>query len=185
MGAGIPEVNAVPKTGQDADFETISVTVDSGAYNTVGPPHIGTYFKIANTEASKSGRHYRAANGTPIKNYGQRVVRGTNEAGTPVSLPIQVADVNKVLGSVREMVKAGNKVVFDEDANGKPCSYVEYKKTGMRTVIHDNNGNFQFAIRVPKGETAVNKVEEDRKSEEDNRGEGFPRQGVLRADLFY
>ena len=38
MGAGIPEVNAVPKTDSDGDFEIISVTVDSGAYNTVGPP---------------------------------------------------------------------------------------------------------------------------------------------------
>ena len=99
-------------------YEIINVTVDSGAYNTVGPPQVGTYFKIANTEASKTGRHYRAANGTAIRNYGQRVVRGTNAVGMPVSLPIQVADVNKVLGSVREMVKAGNKVVFDEDANG-------------------------------------------------------------------
>ena len=113
------------------------------------------------------------------------MVRGTNEAGTPVSLPIQVADVNKVLGSVREMVKAGNRVVFDEDANGKPCSYVEYKKTGKRTVIHDNNGNFQFSIRVPRGEAGVNKVEEDMRGKGANVSEGFPRQGILMADLFH
>ena len=134
---GDKEVNEVPvgtvKNGHDDHYEIINVTVDSGAYNTVGPPQVGTYFKIANTEASKTGRHYRAANGTAIRNYGQRVVRGTNEVGMPVSLPIQVADVNKVLGSVREMVKAGNKVVFDEDANGKCCSYVEYKNCLLYT----------------------------------------------------
>ena len=147
------EVNAVP-TGptRNDDYEIINVTVDSGAYNTVGPPHVGTYFKIGNTEASQSGQHYRAANGTVIKNYGQRIIRGTNEVGAPVNMPIQVADVNKVLGSVREMVKAGNKVVFDEDVNGKSCSYVEHKKTGRMTIIHDNGGNFQFTIKVPKGE---------------------------------
>ena len=90
-----------------------------------------------------------------------------------------------MLGSVREMVEAGNKVVFDEDANGNCCSYVEFKKTGKRTKIHDNNGNFQFAIRVPKGEPTVNKVEEDRRSRGGRGNEDFPRQGVLKSDLFY
>ena len=113
------------------------------------------------------------------------MVRGTNEVGTPVSLPIQVADVNKVLGSVREMVKAGNKVVFDEDANGKCCSYVEYKKTGKRTTIHDNNGNFQFTIKIPKGDPEVDKVEKDGVRQEGKGNEGFPRQGVIMADLIH
>ena len=62
---------------------------------------------------------------------------------------------------------------------------MEYKKTGKRTTIHDNNGNFQFSIRVPKGGTNVDKVEEDKKGKEGNSNEGFPRQGVLIADLFH
>eukprot|EP00959_Pyramimonas_sp_CCMP1952_P338477 7088403-Pyramimonas_sp.AAC.1 len=72
-----PEVNAVPP--QSTTHETIVVTVGSGAYNTVGPSRIGTYFPIKQTDASKQGRHYSAANGTTIKNYGQRVVTGKNE----------------------------------------------------------------------------------------------------------
>ena len=52
VGTGGPEVNEVPKVNYDADFEVISVTVDSGAYNTVGPPKTGTYFNLAPTEAS-------------------------------------------------------------------------------------------------------------------------------------
>ena len=38
VGAGGPEVNEVPMANCDTNFEVISVTVDSGAYNTVGPP---------------------------------------------------------------------------------------------------------------------------------------------------
>eukprot|EP00959_Pyramimonas_sp_CCMP1952_P013722 290023-Pyramimonas_sp.AAC.1 len=55
---------------------------------------------------------------TTIKNSGQRVITGKNEHGNAVSMPIQVAEVNKVLGPVREMVNAGNRVVFDKDLNG-------------------------------------------------------------------
>ena len=102
-----------------------------------------------------------------------------------LSLPIQVADVHKVLGSVREMVKAGNRVVFDEDANGKCCSYLENKRSGKRTAIHDNNGSFQFTIRVPKGEEVIEEVNKGGSREEANREEDFPRQGILMADLFF
>ena len=52
MGAGVPEVNAVPKMEQNSDFETITVTVVSGAYNTVGPLTTGKHFKVTPTEAS-------------------------------------------------------------------------------------------------------------------------------------
>ena len=77
MGINSPGVNAVPKANQDVNFETISVTVDSGAFNTVGPPTIGTHFKITPAEASAKGRHYSAASGSVIRNYGERVITGT------------------------------------------------------------------------------------------------------------
>ena len=100
---------------------------------------------------SRAGRHYSAANGSIIKNYGQRVIVGKDESGTKVSLLIQVADVKRVLGSVREMGKAENRIVFDEDQQGRSCSYVEYKPTGQMTVIHERNGIIQFSIQVPRG----------------------------------
>ena len=146
-----PEVNAVPKMSEDKDFETLTVTVDSGAYNTVGPVKVATHFKVEPTKASQSGQHYRAANGSMIKNYGQRIVSGLNENGKRVGLPIQVADVDKVLGSVREMVNVGNRVVFDKGSDGKCCSYVEHKPTGHKTTIHERNGKFQFDFKTPKG----------------------------------
>ena len=61
-----------------------------------------------------------------------------------MSMPIQVAGVSKVLGSVREMVDSGNRVVFDKDANGKCISYLECKATKVRTAIHERNGTYKF-----------------------------------------
>eukprot|EP00959_Pyramimonas_sp_CCMP1952_P041154 860794-Pyramimonas_sp.AAC.1 len=66
-------------------------------------------------------------------------------------MPIQVAEVNKVLGSVREMVNAGNRVVFDKDLNGGSLSHIMNKATGKCTTIYEKNGTFQFNITVPRG----------------------------------
>ena len=99
-------------------------------------------------------------------------------------MPIQVADVSKVLGSVREMVKAGNRVVFDEDANGNCISFLECKATNVKTAIRERNGTYQFDIRVPKGRGGGGVEEVTRSNGVVNR-EGFPQQGTLVADLFH
>ena len=98
-------------------------------------------------------------------------------------MPIQVADVKQVIGSVREMVDAGNRVVFDKNAEGRCISYLERKATGVKTAIHERNGTYQFDIKVPKGKGGG--VEEVTRSNGVVNGEGFPRQGPLVADLFH
>ena len=116
------------------------------------------------------------------RNYGQRVVTGRTNEGTLVSMPIQVADVTKVLGSAREMVDAGNRIVLDKDAEGKCISYLECKTTGVRTSIYGCNGTFKFDIKVPKGRGGG---VEDVRGQEAARTEGSTRQGTLMADLFH
>ena len=104
---------------------------------------MGTHCKVSPTEASAAGRHYRAANGSVIRNYGQRVVTGRTEEGTLVSMPIQVADVGKVLGSVREMVNHGNRVVFDVDG-----SYIENKWSKDKLWLREDNGVYVLDMLV-------------------------------------
>ena len=69
----------------------------------------------------------------------------SNEANL-VDMTMQVAEVTKPLGSVRAMVKAGNKVVFDDGD-----SYILNKATGVKTRMEDRNGAFVFDIWVPRG----------------------------------
>ena len=71
-----PEVNAVPQGDESGDYEIVTVTLYSGAYNLVGPLKVGSHFPVKPTEASQTGKRYSAANGTVIRNYGQRVIRG-------------------------------------------------------------------------------------------------------------
>ena len=107
----------------------------------------------------------------------QRVITGRNESGLPVVMPAQVADVNKVLGSAREMLEAGSRVVLDRDPNGRDCSYIERKASGRRAAVHERSGSFQFNVTAPKPEG-----EEVSRTAEVNVAEGFPRQGTIEAD---
>ena len=148
----------------------------------MGPRKVGSYSPVKLTEASQTGKHYSAANGSVIRNYGRRVIQGRSEEGAEVTMPIQVADVGKVLGSAREFLDTGNRIVLDRDETGKPCSYMEHKASGHRTVVKERRGTFQFDIRVPKGVST--------ESEKSGVGEvrdraSFPRQGTLAEDQFY
>ena len=65
----------------EEQWDDISITVDSGAVDTVGPKDVGSQFPITPTRESELGLGYRAANGSPIKNYGERVLNGQTAGG--------------------------------------------------------------------------------------------------------
>ena len=110
--------------------EKIRVQIDSGAVDTVGPKEIGRAFKLRETRASKLGRNYVAANGTTIRNYGERLVKGESESGIRVTMPVQIADVKRVLMSVHKMNQAGLIVILD----GRD-SYFQERVTGKKDEI--------------------------------------------------
>ena len=134
------------------NWEKIPVTVDSGAIDSVIPNSLATHVQVKQTAASRQGLQYRAANGTPIKNEGEKTLRGYTGDGNQVSMTMQVAKVTKPLGSVRAMVKANNMVVFDEGN-----SYILDKATGRKTKVNEVNGAYVFDLWVPRnsGEVSV------------------------------
>jgi hypothetical protein len=145
----VPEIMGVGKEWKEAEeeWEEVIVTVDSGAVDTVGPKHVARGIKVVPTEASKAGRGFVAANGTPIARYGEKRIQGVTDEGNDVAMNMQAADVKKVLGSVGKFCGAGNRVVFDDDpATGG--SYIEHKATGKKTEIRKKNGTYEFSIWV-------------------------------------
>ena len=61
---------------------------------------------------------------------------------------VQVTEVNKALLSVSRIVKAGNRVVFDEDG-----SYIEDKSTGEWIDLRERNGLYHLTMWVPKNQS--------------------------------
>ena len=98
----------------------------------------GKISQIKDTPASRAGMKYRAANGTSIANQGEKVIRGVTKEGQKIGMIFQIANVTKPLGSVRAMLDAGNRVVFDRDSKGNGGSFIMNKRTGAMTPIQEN-----------------------------------------------
>jgi hypothetical protein len=107
---------------------------------------------------------------------------GYTDEGDAVGMRMTVADVQKVLGSVRKMNIGGNKVVLDG-----PRSYMQ-SRSGTRTKIHYENGQFILYLWVPaaKGTEVEKGVKVQNRfsilaAEQEDRARvpapGFPRPG--------
>ena len=125
--------------------------IDSGAIDTVMPKHVAQHFETVETDASKNGPGFRAANGSPIKHFGKKTIRGISDQYHTLSLTAQVADVRTTLGSVFQVLRAGNVVHFE-----KGNCYIENANTGVRTKIEEKGGTFEVGIWVPKASGAGN-----------------------------
>ena len=119
--------------------------MDSGAVDHVMPKGQCKEIKVDETEASRKGRHYQAANGSQIKNYGERKLIGEAGKGIGSSIKMQVADVTKALGAVTKLCDAGNRVIFDNEG-----SFVENKTTEIKTEIKRDNGTYTMDFWVKK-----------------------------------
>ena len=116
--------------GRDRDIKRdgwrrIVVQTDSGALDTVTPKDAAPGIMLKETMASKNGIGYVDANGTIIKNYGEKMIKGKTDDGTSVSMAMQCADVTKTLGSVYRMNQGGNAIILDGSN-----SYMVQKKSG-------------------------------------------------------
>ena len=76
---------------------------------------------------------------------GEKRFSATTGDGTTRRITAQVCDVNKALLSVKKVVDADNKVVFD--AAG---SYIEDKQTGERMWLREENGMYMLRMWVPR-----------------------------------
>ena len=59
-----------------------------------------------------------------------------------------VTEVDDALLSVSKLVKAGNKVVFDEDG-----SYIEHKISGEVTPLIEQRGLYKLKMWIPKDQS--------------------------------
>ena len=114
-----------------------------------------------------------------MSNQGEKVIQEITREGEKIGMTFQIADVAKPLGSVRAMLDAGNKLVFE-----KGNSYISEKSGKVKTTIQERNGAFVFDLWMPKGkEGAIANVNANRYQalmEEDEGNEDF----VRRDDLF-
>ena len=90
---------------------------------------------------------YEVANGIRIPNVGEQKFSGTSEEMVTRHITAQVCEVNKAFLSVKKIVKAGNRVVFDDEEG----SFIEDKKTGERMWVQEENGMYTLRLWVKRG----------------------------------
>ena len=143
--ATMPEgINSV----SDEEWEEIEMVMDSGATESVIGEDMLASVELQEGEAYRRGVRYEVADGNLIPNKGETRFIGVNEEGQERKMTVQVCDVNKALLSVKKVVKAGNRVVFEDEA-----SYVENLTTGERMYMKEQDGGMYtlkfWVKRVP------------------------------------
>jgi hypothetical protein len=117
------------------------VTIDSGAEESVWP--IGL-LKAERIVPTMNPRNFVAANGNPLKHYGEKVVNFKPDGQLGMaSMKFQVSDVTKPLASVARIVEKGNVVQFGA---GKNDSFILNVSTGRKIPLHREKGSFVLNV---------------------------------------
>ena len=111
------------------------ITMDSGAGNNVMPRRmVMRKSDIRESEGSRNGVHYVAANNGRIPNEGEYDLKFNTAEGTEQYLTFQIAEVNKALCAISNLVDRGFKVVFDKNVKtDQDTSHMLNKETGLIT----------------------------------------------------
>ena len=125
------------------EWVEITVTVDSGASETVAPLKMAEHIPIRDSPASLRGASYEVANGAVIRNLGERRCILQNMGGTEKLLSFQVCDVHKPLLAVSQLVKTGHAVVFHPE-----WSYIENLATGEKMTLEQREGLYELKAWV-------------------------------------
>jgi phosphohistidine swiveling domain-containing protein len=96
-------------------WKKVTVTVDSGSADHVAPEDEFSSSPLEESEGSRKGRRYIAANGQKVPNLGQRVVKMSTDDGLPLQVCWQVTKVVKPLLSVSKLTSNGNVVILDKN----------------------------------------------------------------------
>ena len=97
----------------------VRITMDSGAIEHVMPAKVLTMFGLRESDMSRNGSWFTAAQGSKIFPEGERTISGATATGMLAEMTFQVCPgLTNILASVRRVCEAGNKVIMD-DQGGK------------------------------------------------------------------
>ena len=128
--------------GQQQDWVCVEFAVDSGATDTVMNEDELECIETKDGPAKKKGIEYEVANGVKIPNEGEKDFEGTSEEGISRRVKAQVCAVTKSLMSVRRIVAAGHRVIFDD------ISYIEDTTTKERMYMEEKDGMYVLKLWV-------------------------------------
>ena len=121
----------------ETQWEKVTLTVDSGASDTVVPPTVCPGAELLKT--SRVGTEYEIAGGGTIENLGEKSCStrfDPSSEGNPILMIFQIVDVSKALVSVHKVTEQGDDVQFSEKNwnfifwNGERSQRLELRHVG-------------------------------------------------------
>ena len=129
---------------EDHEWEELEMAVDSGASETVLGEDMLRNIDTTEGAACKRGVQYEVANGELVPNLGEKKFTCVDDGGNVRGITAQVCEVNKPLLSVRRLVQAGNRVVFDNSGG-----YIEDQQGG-RIHMKEQGGMYMMRVWVQR-----------------------------------
>ena len=119
--------------------------VDSGASGTV----VGTNMvKAIEAKNVKDNVTFKLADGSRTPHMGEKAFKAFTDQGHVRHMVAAVTELDDALLSVSKVVKAGNRVVFDEGG-----SYIEHKASGEVTPLIEQRGLYKLKMWVPEDQS--------------------------------
>ena len=126
---------------KEITWEKMTLTVDSGAPDTVVPPKFCSWSTIFHTE--KVGTEYEVANGDVVHNMGERrCVMKVSEKSGELNIAFQVVEVHKPLLAVSSITAQGHQVIFADKDDHILLS------SGEKLPLRNVNGVFELDVWI-------------------------------------
>ena len=139
------------------------ITIDSGAGNSVMPRRmVINKSTIRESAGSRAGVNYVPAGGGKIPNEGEFDLEFKTAEGNAETWTFQVAEINKALGAVSQLVDLGYKVIFDKNLeNGQDMSYMTHKATNVTSRLRRERNVWVLDAYVNVSNEGYNNGEQD------------------------
>ena len=118
-----------------SEWVQLSSIVDSGAAENVAPHSAAAHIRTQETEASRRGACFYAANGEALPNKGEKHIPVVTEEGQMTKMRYQIADVVRPLCSVSKICVQDNVPVFSAQGG-----YIYNNPSGRVTKFPRQNG---------------------------------------------
>ncbi len=136
------------------NWRYVELLADSGAVDNVGDPKSFPEYRLRESEGSRSGLHYLAANNGGIRNQGEQLLTCKSSEGIPFKLRMQSAEVSRPILSVIRLTESGKEVTFRKNGGT-----IRDPKTGMTTEFQRKHGVYVLRMWVRTEKQTGNNLE--------------------------
>ena len=128
------------------NWRYVELLVDSGAVDNVGDPRAFPEYKLRESEGSRNGLHYLAANNGKIKNEGELNLSCRSSDGIAFKLKMQGAEVSRPILSVIRLIESGKDVIFKKNGG-----IIRDTQTGVATTFQRTTCIYVMGVWIKTG----------------------------------